>query len=256
MILSDLHMHTTFCDGKNSPEEMILSGLEKGFTTIGISGHSYTPFDESYCIATAVMPHYFNEVQQLKKKYKNKIQVLCGIEQDYYAEKPRLAFDYSIGSVHYVLKNGEYIPVDKNADATLQAVKRHYNGDFYAYAEDYYALVGDVLNCTKATIIGHFDLITKFNEGSAFFDETHPRYVAAYQAAVDKLIPYGKPFEVNTGAISRGYKTHAYPALPILEYIKQKGGTVVLASDSHAAETIGFEFEKCERVVRDMGFAL
>ena len=32
----DLHMHTAFCDGKNTPEEMIISGINKGLTTIGL----------------------------------------------------------------------------------------------------------------------------------------------------------------------------------------------------------------------------
>ena len=29
MIYSDLHMHTVFCDGKNTPEEMVLSAIDK-----------------------------------------------------------------------------------------------------------------------------------------------------------------------------------------------------------------------------------
>lgn len=256
MIICDMHMHTSFCDGKNTPEEMVLSAIEKGLKTVGISGHCNTGFDESYCMTREVMQKYYAEIQRLKEVYKDKIKILCGIEQDYYAGKPYLDFDYSIGSVHYVYKNGEYIPVDESAKVLRSNVEKLYNGDFYAFAEDYYEIVGDVLNNTGADIIGHFDLLTKFNEVDKVFDEEHPRYLAAYRKAVDKLIPYGKPFEVNTGAISRGYRTTPYPAFCILKYIKEKGGSVILTSDSHSAENICYQFDKWEPFIKDLGFEI
>lgn len=252
----DLHMHTTFCDGKNTPEEMIISGINKGLTTIGLSGHCNTGFDSSYCMTKPVMEKYFTEVQSLKEKYADKINVLCGIEQDYYAGIPSLDFDYIIGSVHYVYKDGEYISVDHAANITVDCVNRLYGGDYYAYAEDYYKLVADVIEKTNADIIGHFDLITKFNEGFVQFDETNPRYVNAWKNAVDKLIPYGKPFEMNTGAISRGYRTTPYPAAPILEYIREKGGKIILSSDSHSAENICYKFDECEKILEKYNFTL
>ena len=49
----NLHSHTTFCDGKNSAEEMVVSAIDHGFDVFGFSGHSYTPFDESYCMSLA-----------------------------------------------------------------------------------------------------------------------------------------------------------------------------------------------------------
>jgi histidinol-phosphatase (PHP family) len=97
---------------------------------------------------------------------------------------------------------------------------------------------------TGADIIGHLDLITKYNTGGedggqgALFDEGHPRYVAAWQKAVDKLLPTGVPFEINTGGMSRKYRADAYPAKPILDYIAAKGGRFILSSDSHNTETL------------------
>ena len=45
MIRSDFHCHTLYCDGKDSPEDMVRNALEKGLAAVGISGHSYAPFD-------------------------------------------------------------------------------------------------------------------------------------------------------------------------------------------------------------------
>ncbi len=249
MITKDLHMHTTFCDGKNTPEEMVMSAIEKGLKTVGLSGHCYTGNNEMFGMTKENMQKYFDCVQALKEKYKDKIEVLCGIEQDSFAGFPALDFDYAIGSVHYVYKDGNYLGVDHSEEIFVNDVNKFYNGDFYAYIEDYYNQVANVIKDTNADIIGHIDLVTKFNEGYKLFDENDERYVKAYKKAVDALIPYNKPFEINTGAISRGYRTTAYPSMQILEYIKEKGGKVILSSDSHAAENIAYKFEEYDNII-------
>ena len=53
MSFSDLHLHTTFSDGKNSPEEMVEEAIRLGLSEIGFSDHAYTFFDERYCMAKA-----------------------------------------------------------------------------------------------------------------------------------------------------------------------------------------------------------
>ena len=58
----DLHMHTTYCDGKNSAEEMILAAVSVGLKTVGLSGHSFTWFDTSYCMSEENTVAYIEEV--------------------------------------------------------------------------------------------------------------------------------------------------------------------------------------------------
>ena len=65
----------------------------------------------------------------------------------------------------------------------------------------------------------------------------------AWQTAADRLLKTGKPFEINTGAISRGYRTEPYPAKDIRDYIRRNGGTLILSSDSHQKETIAYRFQ-------------
>lgn len=256
MILSDLHTHTNYCDGKSSPREMVLSAIDKGLSVLGFSVHSYTSFDQSFCIKQERIGEYIKEINALKEEFYDKIQILCGVEQDYYSDYPTDGFDYIIGSVHYIKSGDLYLSVDESASSFQAAVTAHFGGDYYAFCEEYYKTLSDVLNKTKADIIGHFDLVSKFNEGNRFFDETHPGYVKAYKKAVDALIPFDIPFEVNTGAISRGYKTEPYPSAPILSYIKEKGGKVILTSDSHSSDTLCFEFSKWGKFIEDKGFEL
>ena len=244
--LCDYHVHTTFSDGKNTPEETVLAAIEKGLGAIGFSDHSYTFFDEIYCIKRDKIAEYKREIARLKEKYKDKIQILCGIEQDFYSAESAAGYDYAIGSVHYVKKGDNYLEIDESAEIFYKIASDYFGGDYYAIAEEYFETISRFAERKEINIIGHFDLITKFNEQRKFFDENNPRYVSAWQKAADELVSAGKIFEINTGAMARGYKSAPYPADKIREYIKAKGGKFILSSDSHSAENLRFGFDGIE----------
>lgn len=242
MILCDKHIHSSFSDGANTPEEIVLEAISRGINTIGFSDHSYLSFDERFCIKD--YKGYIAEINRLREKYRDKIEILLGIEQDYYSDSYLYDFDYKIGSVHFIKCGEEYISIDHTPEILKRGIERHFGGDIYAFCERYYEMVGEILEKTDADIIGHFDLVSKFNENGELFDADNPRYVAAYKAAVDKLIKLGKPFEINTGAISRGYRITPYPSASVKNYISEKGGSFILSSDSHQKETICFKFDE------------
>ena len=252
MIRSDFHVHTFYCDGKDSPEDIVKEAIRLGMKRLGFSGHSYTAFDTEYCMSLDGTQSYMAEINGLKKEYSGQIEILCGIERDYYSDVETEGFDYVIGSVHYVDVDGEFLPIDDSPEAFTNLIHRC-NDDPYDMAERYYALVADVVNKTNADIIGHFDLITKFNEGGKFFDEDNPRYVSACNDALDALLKTGKPFEINTGAISRGWRKTPYPSERILSYIASHNGSVILSSDSHDKATLMYKFAECEELARKFG---
>ncbi|MBQ3999858.1 MAG: hypothetical protein II643_02550 [Oscillospiraceae bacterium] len=80
----------------------------------------------------------------------------------------------------------------------------------------------------------------------SLFDEEDPRYIAAWRGALEKLLKTGAVFEINTGAMSRGYRTSPYPAPAILDEIKKGGGSLILSSDSHSPQTLLYGFERYE----------
>ena len=253
MILCDFHVHTTFCDGKDSAEDMVLAAIKLGMKKLGFSGHSYTPFDEEPCMSPEETQRYIQEVHRLREKYCGQIEILCGTECDYYSDIDAKSYNYIIGSVHY-LKCGEiFRHVDNTPGMLQQAIDESFGGDPYAMVEGYYSLVADVVRKTHANIIGHFDLVTKLNARNRFFDEDNPRYIEAALSAADSLLKTGKPFEINTGAISKGYRDFPYPSLRILKYIAERGGSVILSSDSHRKETLMYDFPKYEALAQSLG---
>lgn len=241
----DLHIHTTFCDGGNTPEEVVRAAIGLGLEGIGFSGHAPMPFDAPWAMSRAGAEEYRREITRLKEVYRGRIRILLGVEQDYWCGRPEEGvYDYVIGSVHLVRKGGTFLPVDDSPEILRQGVDGLYSGDWYALAEDYFALVGQVAQATGADIIGHFDLLTKFHEADPHLDLGHPRYTAAWREAADRLLACGKPFEINTGAISRGWRTAPYPHEDVIRYLRARGGRFVLNSDSHSAQTVAFQFDR------------
>ena len=133
---SNLHGHTTYCDGKNRAEEYILAAIEKNFVSVGLSGHSYVYFDKEPNMSLEGTLKYIEELKILKEKYKDKIQVYIGIEADFYSGfNPKLdknlGLDYRIGSVHYVKDKvkDKYYCVDNTPEILAYAIENYDNGD-------------------------------------------------------------------------------------------------------------------------------
>ena len=256
MIRMDLHTHSTFCDGKNTPEEMVQAAIAKGLTCIGFSSHGYAPYDLDCCMPEADIPAYQTEILRLREVYRGQIRILLGIEQDCLSDTPTAGYDYVIGSAHYVRCGGEYACVDEGTASFDAAAERFFGGDYYAFAAAYFALEAEVVARTNADIIGHFDLFSKFNGGGCRFDEDDPRYVRAWQDAAARLLETGRPFEINTGALARGYRAVPYPAPPILRWLGAHGARFLLAGDSHSTAGVAFDFDRWEAFARAEGLKL
>ena len=254
MIKYDLHTHTSYCDGLDSPQKMADEAVKKGFYALGFSGHAYTKVDEECSMSIEGTKSYIEDILKLKEKYCDKMRIFCAIEQDYYSIEPKYDFDYMISSVHYIVKGANVYCVDESRQALLRAIDEGYNGDAYALAEDYYSLVSKVLKKTGGDVIGHFNLVEKFNQDHKIFDPENERYVSAWRSAVDELLKFKKPFEINVGAISRGYAKSPYPNAQMLKYIRQKGGSVMYSGDTHDAKFLGFGMDIAENAAKEAGF--
>lgn len=74
----DIHNHTIYSDGEHTPEEIVINAINNGIGTIGISDHHKAFFMEKPRYKD--FRSYVNEINNLKKKYKEKIKILSGIE--------------------------------------------------------------------------------------------------------------------------------------------------------------------------------
>ena len=251
-----VHTHSRLCDGTDSLSEMAWAAYEAGAVSFGASGHSHTPFPED---EGGVLPEdmtvYRKEVLRLREEFTGRMDVLLGIELDNCADVTAEGFDYWIGSVHHLKDaEGRWHTVDWDAGRLERCCQEAFGGDALEMAAQYYREVQQMA-ARKPTILGHFDLITKFNESGTFFDEASPRYRTAALEALHRIDPGETLLEINTGAMSRGYRTVPYPALFLLKEWRTMGGRVILTADAHNAPAVVFGYGQAAELARTAGFS-
>ena len=250
-MLTNYHTHTTFCDGKNTPEEIVKHAIAEGFDALGFSGHGYTPFDLSCCLKDTEA--YIKEIKRLKTKYKDKLQIYLGIEEDGRCPVERIRYDYIIGSMHYIKIEDKYYSLDASKESFLKILD-YFDNSPVNLAKAYYEDFLSYISLRKPDVIGHFDIITKYDEvlGRIFLD--NKEYGKIAEEYVTQALKYDLIFEVNTGAISRGYRTSCYPYINLLEIIKNNDGKIMISTDSHKMETLNTNFKEAKDMLYDIGF--
>lgn len=253
MLHTDFHTHTTFCDGKSTPREMVEAAYRMGMTDLGVSGHAdFSMFEPGFGMDDEKLRQYTEELQELREEYRGKMNLYIGIELD--GLGPVQKAEYAIGSSHALIKDGEYVCVDDTEEKLVKAVETLWHGDWYAFAREYFEAEAQIYDRTKCDFIGHFDLLTKFNEGYKHFDETKDAYLEPAITAMHKLAALGIPFEINTGAMSRGYRSAPYPSAALLKELCACGGRILINSDSHSTDTIGYGFKQAQELAVACGF--
>ena len=250
---TNYHMHTTWCDGRNTVEEMILAAIDRGFEEIGFSSHARLPDIVEGNLTPESAVAYAKEVRAQAAKYADRIHVKLGVEADYIPgdttpEKARyahLGINYLIGSIHWVVApDGGHVPVDHEPELLVNGIRDHFDGNAEAYLHAYFAQSRDMVAKYDFDVMGHPDLVRKFNGKLKYFDEMAPWYLEELRMTADVIASSGKIVEVNTGAISRGWMDDAYPSPTFRSLLRARGVKFILSSDAHFCEGIDCAFDR------------
>ena len=190
--MQNLHTHTRYCDGINTPEEMVEGAILLGFTSIGFSGHAPMPsIANDFAMTQEGRDAYLSHLRRLKELYRDKIAIFIGTELDRYSEEDLSLYDYTIGSTHYVKTPEGFHPVDLSYDDVLAAIHTSFGGDPISYARAYYETELDFARKVPYDIVGHFDLLTKYEEASdGFFGACSETYRAVAREALHAIADY------------------------------------------------------------------
>lgn len=82
----------------------------------------------------------------------------------------------------------------------------------------------------------------------------NPDYCRLAERYLTEAAKSGCIFEVNTGAISRGWRTAPYPQENLLYALKKLNAPIMINADSHHADTIDCHFAETRDLLRDIGF--
>ncbi len=250
-----LHVHTLACDGKQPPEVVARSAYGQKLQALGFSGHSYLPGDDA-SMAQDAFPSYCKRITKLKGEYTGEIWILLGLEWDSFSPgqlPPEL--DYWIGSVHYIRgpKTGRLRAVDDDEAKLRRCIAEDFDGDGLSMAAAYFAQEA-LMAKRKPTILGHFDLVKKFNRSNALFDETSPVYRAAALDALAQADPKCSLLEINTGGMARGWRKDPYPSDFLLRAWKDMGGKIIITADAHEAGKLTYGYAQAAQAAKDAGY--
>ncbi len=238
--------------------EMVEGAIQLGFTALGISDHGPVPVESDWNMSFAETPSYIAEAKSLQKKFPQ-LLLLCGVEIDYLKKERSLTkdflnqFDYTIGSLHYLYTEEGYQLIDYNAESFSYLFNKIFDGNIGKLARQYSNQLCEMIELYNPTLLGHIDLISKFNQKKVLFDESASSYLTPLQDAIQFAKEKKIIIEINTGAISRGYRNIPYPALPLLNFCKEKNIMMTLNGDSHTTEGLNGSYEATLANLREIG---
>ncbi|MBR2670609.1 MAG: histidinol-phosphatase [Oscillospiraceae bacterium] len=254
-VLSSAHVHTTFCDGRSTAEEMAQAAYELGFVSLGFSSHAPQTFDLKYCVDPAREDEYIAEIRRIQQEYAGRMAVYLGTERDMQSCADPKKYDYFIAAVHYFMKpDGSFCAVDGPAEEMRKYVDEYFGGDGLRMAQHYFSLMRDYVTEAKPQIIGHFDLIKKNNSRLHLYDEDDAAYRAIALEALRAMRETDALLEVNTGGVARGYMDEPYPSSFLLKAWREWGGEVIINSDCHFADKMDAAYDKAEELLLSLGY--
>ena len=253
-----------FCQhARDSLEDVVLAYIASGYSWVAITEHMPPPEDafrypdeaDAGLDATFLQQRfagYFDEVRRLKQKYANQIDLYCCFETEMY--EGALPFidqlitsckpDYLVGSVHHVGGIGIDFDIRQFEEASEKAGSRE------ALYCEYFDAQYDLLVALKPAVVGHFDLIRKFD--SDFHDTMAlPSVIERIERNLDFIADHDLILDFNL----RGYQKtgEPYPCRAILERAIEKGIAIVPGDDSHGVQSVGHSWDEGLALLQSLG---
>ncbi len=257
MITADVHTHTLYAHGKDTPQDMWAAAQAKGITLYGFSEHSPRPHDYNYTHEyrerlAHYFPQYVAEVQALQQEFPQ--QILLGMEMDWmekerdFIEKAITAydFDYLIGSVHFL----EYWGYDDTAQDWLQLNAQSNNAHYTAYFHTWQRMIESGL----FHIAAHPDLIKIFSIEAFTAWIARPESLQLVGEALSALKKANMAMEISSAGLRKPCR-EIYPCASIMALAADIGVSISFASDAHSVEDVAADFDILAAYARKYGYA-
>jgi histidinol-phosphatase (PHP family) len=237
----DSHLHTPLCHhAVGLPLEYALAARQAGLHGICFTEHMPLPQD-----ADAHLRLRWNELEtyraMIAQIYAPPLEVRCGLEMDFipgiegFSSKllKDFAWDYIIGSVHRV-------------DALGYGIAPHPD-DLQSYWRRYYELVALAAGSGLYDSIGHLDLPKRWVAPP-------PNHLELLLPALEAIADAGLALDFNTSGW-RGTVGEPHPPLEVLCEAHKRQIPLVLGSDAHAPEHVGWGFAQAVALAKEAGYS-
>ncbi|SRR5579884_152510 len=257
-----LHTHSSYCDGEAAMEDVVLTAIEKGIHHVGFSSHAPLPFETDWTMPPQDLDRYLAEAADLRQRYGDRITIRVGLEVDY-VPHPEVAdfqahhvyaraLDYRIGSVHFLGDGYPPASFDGSEEEFRRILKQSYGGDMETMSANYYGRVAEMATQRCVDVIGHVDLIKRWNLNEQYFSGAEPWYRRQVEAALAAIAASGRLVELNTSAWRKGL-SEPYPSEWILARCRDLDIPIILSADAHAPDQLDFAYERAESLLSRLG---
>ncbi|WP_165174556.1 histidinol-phosphatase [Desulfovibrio sp. ZJ369] len=262
MLTVDLHTHTAYSHGANTPAEMYAAALDKGLTLLGFSEHSPRPEGFDYLHEyreqlTRRLPEYVREVLALKAAPREGQAGLCrvlfGMEIDWLDGREDFTrascaahdFDYLLGSVHFIGRWG----FDDGAGPWQTFSQEECEAQYQAY----FTAWEQMLRSGLFNIAAHPDLIKIFSVEQFHIWLARPESLQLLRRCLTALRDAGMAMEISSAGLRKACR-EIYPAPPIMALAAELHVPVSFASDAHGVDDIAYGFARLASYARAFGF--
>lgn len=257
---SNLHTHSTYCDGKASLPEIISVAISNKMISLGFSSHAPLPFISPWCMKKEKLASYLAEIHQLRKNHSS-LQIYSGLEVDYVPGKIsphdfRNQLDYTIGSIHFVesFPDGRGWEIDGTHASFKEGYELIFKKDIRAVIARYFELTREMIYKSCPTILGHLDKIKIQNKFHPYFDESENWYRNEVLKTIQVIKTSGVIVEVNTRGVYQNKSTTTYPSPWILDLLHQHHIPITLSSDAHHQDDLINQFPETAGMLLSIGF--
>lgn len=265
MQLSNYHSHCTFCDGRSTPEDFVKFAISHGFRAYGFSSHSPLPFETFWNMSKDDMSEYLMEIERLKKKYADRLEIYTALEIDYLDETynpsipyfRELPLDYRIGSIHFLpvssyLREENMVCIDGPFSDFQEAVERYYEGDIRNLVTHYFASTRKMIEAGGIDIVGHIDKIYMNGHLCKGFSFDAPWYRNPFEECLEQVARKGLMIEINTKNLQR--KGQTFPHRKYLNRLKDLHIPVLVNSDCHYPDLVNDGRAEAFELLKQAGF--
>jgi histidinol-phosphatase (PHP family) len=244
-MLVDLHNHTHLCNhAEGQPFEYVEKAIEKGIKIFGFTDHAPMDFDPTWRMKFSEILKYFEMIDEVREKYKDKIEILKGFEVDYlpkYHDERILEsdVDYLIGSIHFLNEWGFDNP---------EFIGKYESSDIDELWKLYFKEIENMANSKLFQVVGHMDLLKVFK-----FLPKKQRIDDLVEDSLKAIKKSGMAIEINSSGLRKPIG-ETYPSRNILQIVKEMNIPITTSSDAHSPEQVGMFKNEINQLIHEIGF--
>ena len=254
------HLHTTISDGKLKPEELIKLAIKKNLDTICITDHYHLPPDFKEERNDFYSEKDYRTLRRLQVKYKNKINILVGVEFDWLKdhkewtgkEASRKKYDYKLLSVHFLKSKGGYSFIDLSEEGFDETIKKE--GGIKKVVEAYYGGLREGIKTGYFDAVAHFDIIKIWNKDKKYFSGKEKWYESQVRETLKLIKKKSMKMEINTAGWRKPCNEQ-YPSEWILKEALNRGIPILIGTDGHKKEEIDYKLDEAYNLLKSLNRA-